>query len=293
MPRRAPLAPLALALLASLAAPAGAAELSELLALRDAAAPGECAGRDAPRSRPFAGGTLHAMPCRPTAHDALSVLLLERDGSLQPLFFANPDFRFDYAADGTLNWGEAQVGGITVSPVVSQFAADDATGTLTVSSRIAPGLGDGAFVSTHVLEDWGVTLHSAMVSLDSGAEFALWPPAGPGLMQELGGLAALDGFTPHPTPDALLARPAEALALLEVHFPTEEEGRPRMDMALTQSGAQITLTVADHGWADDSVAGRAWRVLMQREGGGWRISGLGSLTICGRGETRLTTGLCP
>ena len=289
MTRRAPLA----LLLAALAAPAGAAEPSDLIAMRDAAAPGECSGEEAAQSQPFSGGTLHAVPCRPTAHDLLSVLVLERDGILQPLFFANPDFQLDYAADGALDWGRARVDGILVSPVVSQFEADDSTGTITVSARIAPGVGEGAFVHTYVLEDFGVTLHSAYVSLDGDREIPLWPPAGPGLLDEIGVSHDLEGFTEEPTPDALLDTPLQAAEVLEVFFPSDEEGRPRLDLSMEQQGDAVALTLLDHGWADDSVAGKAWRVLMAREGSGWRVTGLGSANICWRGSPRVTTGLCP
>ncbi|QDC10663.1 hypothetical protein FHY55_16115 [Oceanicola sp. D3] len=288
------LAPLAFTLCLCLAAaPAGAAGPSDLTALRDAAAPGECTADGPARSQPFAGGTLHAVPCRATAHDQLSVLILEREGTLQPLFFANPDFQFQYAADGALDWRNPQWGGVLVSPVVSTFNADATTGTITVSSMIAPGLGQGAFVYEHALGDFGVTLERAVASFDSGEEVVLWPPAAPSLMEEIGLAHSLDGFTEEPAPDTLLTDPLDIAGVIRPDFPSAEEGRPRLALSFEQRGDRIAANLLDHGWADDSVAGRAWRVLMVRDGAGWRITGLGSANICGRGGARVTTGLCP
>ena len=279
--------------LAALSAPAGAAELSELIAMRDAAAPGECALEEAASSQPFSGGTLHAVPCRPTAQDMLSVLILERDGTLQPLFFAQPDFQFQYATDGTLDWANPSWGGVLVSPVVSSFEADDATGRITMSAPIAPGLGQGAFVHDYAFDDFGVTLETARVSFDGGREVQLWPPAAPSVLEEIGVAHSLDGFTKEPTPDTVLASPLDVAQVVSPDFPSEEEGRPRLEISMEQRGDAVAVTLLDRGWADDSVEGKAWRVLMAREAEGWRVTGLGSANICGRGGARVTTGLCP
>ncbi|MFY0634981.1 MAG: hypothetical protein JXQ91_14305 [Vannielia sp.] len=292
MPAR--IAPLALTLLATAtAAPLWAADDAALLALRNAVAPGECSGEEPARTQPFSGGTLHALPCRTTAHDSLSVLVLERDGTLQPLFFANPELQFDYTADGALDWQAPGFGGISVSPVVSSFTADDTTGQITISERLAPGLGEGHFTYTHALEDWGMTLHSVAIGFDGGDHIPLWPPtaAEPDLMEELGLAHTLDGFTPEPLPTQTFARPADVAALLASDFPSMEEGRPRLEIAMEQQGERIAMTLLDHGWADDSQRGKAWRVLMEQDGDAWRVTALGSLNICWRGQ-RVKSGLC-
>ncbi len=105
----------------------------------------------------------------------------------------------------------------------------------------------------------------------------------------------LKGFAPLPL-NLVTTQAPSPLSLLEqltTGFPSNEEGRPKLDIQMVQDGSRITVNVIETGWPDDSVAGQATRVLMEEIDGQWTITGIGRMRICARGEMRYTSGLCP
>ncbi|MFZ7092301.1 hypothetical protein [Primorskyibacter sp. 2E233] len=271
---------------------AHAAEDDALLALRDALAPGECSLPGDVISQPFGNGVLHQMPCRTTFADELSVMVFEIDGRLMPLSFAQPSFEFDYGPDELINWSRPNLGAIHSSPLLSSGFVRPEEMLIESASRIAPGMGEGAFVYRYAVSEWGAALESAAVSLDSG-EVTIWPPQRPSILEELGLSFDLNGFDVLASPDWSLKTPREIVAMLDVDFPSLEEGRPRMQVAMEQSGDKVAANVLDFGWADDSVAGQVYRVLMEKRGDEWAVTELGRANVCQRGTPQVTTGRCP
>jgi len=85
------------------------------------------------------------------------------------------------------------------------------------------------------------------------------------------------------------------LQAVPLSFPADpaEEGRPRLSITMEQSGETIVFDIRDTGWADDSVAGKAYRGLLEREDDGWKLTRLGSAQLCARGDKVMTKGNCP
>ncbi|WGW05017.1 hypothetical protein [Tropicibacter oceani] len=286
----------ALAVLAlSVGAKAGAADQAALFALRDALAPGECTMTQGLTSQPFGDGVLHRVPCRMGFADQLSVMILERGGALVPLLFTEPTFDFDYGPDDQIDWAHPRIGDVFSSALISSAQVQPMTGTIESSTRIAPGVGEGAFVYRYEISEWGAVLTEAALVLDSGQQIALWPPRPPSILDELGLAHDLQGFEAQQTPDWTLPDPGGIVALLALGFPSQDqaEGRPRLLLEMAQEGTRIAANVLETGWADDSVAGQVFRVLLEQAGDGWVVTGLGRATVCWRGSPRVTTGACP
>lgn len=79
-------------------------------------------------------------------------------------------------------------------------------------------------------------------------------------------------------------------------FNMEEEGRPgiEVDVSVDFFG-QITILVANTGFADDSVAGARTQYVLNQQNGVWTLTYTRTDYMCGRGANTVTwqTDLCP
>ena len=105
----------------------------------------------------------------------------------------------------------------------------------------------------------------------------------------------LDGFAAIETTTDKAMRPLDLIATLPLTFPThpDEEGRPAFSAHMIQNGKRLAAQVSETGYADDSVDGVVYRVLMEKSGDGWTMTGLGRMWICRRGDQRYSQTACP
>ncbi|SMX45727.1 hypothetical protein [Pelagimonas varians] len=282
-------------------AAAQAADADALFDLRETIAPQECSLPPEIESQPFDAGTLHKIPCRATFSDLVYVMVYDEGGILTPLFFPIPGFSFVPTSQTSGRPSHrVKTGRMTVSPLVSSPDVQPDFRVISSSQRIAPGSGDGRISHSYQVNDTRPELLDAFVDLDGQDRVWLWMPESPyetpkqgALMTELGLSFDLDGFTVLETPALTLEDPKQISSHLNLYFPTQEEGRPQIETAMQQTGDQIAATILSSGWADDSVSGRAYRVLMQQRGAQWTVTGLGALNVCYRGDARLSQGPCP
>ncbi len=274
----------------AMATSAQAAETDVLFALRDAVAPGFCSAEEPPVSYGLTGGTLHEVPCATTAHDTLSVFIWEAEGHLRPLFF--PSARVTGPKGDTPNWSAQEVQSFSAEALASSPVIEG--DSITLLHRVPPGLGDGYLVHDYMLQDGQPLVTRVSYAFAIGYDVALWPAsARPDRLPPVP--FDLDGFAEVEVPTGTHAVPWDVLQDLTMFFPAhpEEEGRPRMTVQMTQYGAQLALEVEEKGWADDSVAGQAYRVLIERVEAGWQVARIGKVNLCSRGEARKSAGKCP
>ena len=274
---------------------AHAATEPELLAIRDAIAQGECV-TDAPiRSFQNELGTVHVLPCRMTAFDEVSMLILEHKGALIPMFFPQVQVEPGFDDLGNITWADTTVTGISSSALVTSIETNEDSVHVRTGSRIPPGLGSGHLSTSYGLTPDGPRLDHSSVELDGPEYYGFWPPKTRSATPELTLAHDLVGFNEQETPDFRAATPLAVIDMIETGFPTDglEGGRPRLDITMSEEGASIAANLIETGWADDSVSGQVFRVLIARDGGEWRLTGLGHAWVCWRGERRVTTDLCP
>lgn len=274
---------------------AHSADTDTLMSLRDAIAPQECSLSEDIESQPFGSGTLYQIPCRATIADMLYVMILETETGLTPLFF--PLFGTSLEADPDTGGApfQMQTGRIGVTPIISSPDIRADVRTISTRERIAPGVADGHFSTSYQVNGFGPELLDAYVDIQGQDRMWIWPIIMPpkDLHQEIGLSHDLGVFRPLDTPQITLVDPKTIATHLDLDFPSVEEGHPYIDIKIEQEGNSLAANVISAGWADDSVAGEVFRVLMEKHGDLWRVTGLGVLTICGRGDKRLTDGRCP
>jgi hypothetical protein len=79
-------------------------------------------------------------------------------------------------------------------------------------------------------------------------------------------------------------------------FPPDEEGRPGVEVsASTDFFGQVSILVAQTGFADDSVAGQREQYVLSEGDGMWEITFRRTDYMCRRGANTVTwqTDLCP
>jgi hypothetical protein len=229
------------------------------------------------------------------------VIVYDEGGILTPLFFPTPGFSFEPAPKTSGRPSHrVKTGRMTVSPLVSSPDIQPNFRVISSTQRIAPGIGDGIISHSYQVNDARPELLDAYVDIDGQDRVWLSLPESPyenankgPVMTELGLSFDLDGFAMLDTPALTLDDPKQISSHLDLFFPTQEEGRPQIEIAMQQTGDQIAATILSSGWADDSVSGRAYRVLMQQRGAEWTVTGMGALNVCYRGEARLSQGSCP
>lgn len=276
----------------TLSASAGLAQDVTLEMMREVMAPGQCSQPFKSKAHEMPGITVHEVSCRDTAHDMLSVLVAETEDGWLPLYFADPSFQLRSDAEGRLMAPRGGAPVITTSGLVSSPVFATGTNRIDLTHRIAPGLGEGHLIHRYVVDEYGPRLIRAELSQDGYPPVSLWPYESSPL-NEMGASFDLDGFTVQPTPDWVLSDPSRIADHFELDFPSVEEGRPRLEVALLQHGDRITANVVNRGWPDDSVSGVAYRVLMEQQGENWAVTGLGRAQVCSRGDKVVTAGSCP
>lgn len=268
------------------------AEEVSLHLLRDVMAQGHCTLPFDPVAHEMPDLTVHEIPCRTTAHDVLSLLVAETAAGWMPLYFAQPSFDLRTDAEGRLfpvRDGQPTISTLALvsSPVIRAEA-----NRVDLTHRIAPGLADAHLKHSYIVDEFGPQLTEAEVHQTGQAPLTLWPRE-PSVLEELGASFDLEGFEVQPTPDWVMSDPSQIATHLALDFPSVEEGRPRLEITLQQRGAQLTANVVNRGWADDSVSGVAYRVLMEQKGETWAVTGLGRANVCYRGPEVVTDGRCP
>lgn len=79
-------------------------------------------------------------------------------------------------------------------------------------------------------------------------------------------------------------------------FPPEEEGRPGIEIDVSMDFfGQMTILVAETGFADDSVAGLRRQYVLSEIDDVWEITFIRTQVLCGRGANTVTwqTNPCP
>lgn len=79
-------------------------------------------------------------------------------------------------------------------------------------------------------------------------------------------------------------------------FPPEEEGRPGIEVDVSMDFfGQMTILVAETGFADDSVAGQRTQYVLSEIDGQWEVTFMRTQALCRRGANTVTwqTDLCP
>lgn len=79
-------------------------------------------------------------------------------------------------------------------------------------------------------------------------------------------------------------------------FPPDEEGRPGIEVDVSMDFfGQMTILVAETGFADDSVSGQREQYVLSQIDGVWEITFRRTDYMCGRGANTVTwqTDLCP
>ncbi len=277
------------ALAMALAAPASAASVQDLTTLRDAIFPGQCPTDIAISAHEFDGGTLHQLSCGQTAQDSLANFIWESDDGLKPLFFPTAQLS-DLGADRP-NWGAMELTEFAATAMASSPVVEG--NQITLSHRVAPGVGGGVLLHRYDLREGTPILESVSFSYGGVYDVALWPdsaradrlPPVPFTMQGYGEVTVDFGT---------YQNPLDVVGDLSIYFPAhpEEEGAPRMTVQMTQRSDTLAMEIEEKGWADDSVSGQAYRVLMQHSEAGWRVTGVGKANLCYRGKQRKTAGRC-
>lgn len=283
-----------LAALCAGAAPAQTALDDTLYALRDTVAPGICDPPSGPVvAHGLTDGTVFLVPCRMSVADQIHIAFRQMgDTDPQPLHFAQPDVVPGTTALGGQDWTRPEHRGMGVGMMLSSPVVHPETGLIRTHNRLPPGIGEGVVSYTHVLTGEGTRLTGGQIRI--GAEtHALWPPAPPRPVDEIPLGFDMTGFGVIDAPDTRAEDPADLLVGLGFALPSEDEGHPTRRVEMAQRGDQIAAQVIDGGYADDSVDGAVYRALMQRGPGGWRITELGRVWICGRGTDRYSTSGCP
>ncbi len=298
------LIPLSLVVLAGMTAVAAqAAEDDALRVLRSAIAPSECSDKADIISQSFGEGQLHQISCRATFADLVYVMVYEVDGDLTPLFFPTHEFTLEPDTKTGGKPYRVHRGRIVATPLVTSPEIHAGFRVISTRQRIAPGIADGQISHSYQINHAGPELLDAYVDIETEERIWLWPPqdpadqsAGASLLEQLGADYELEGFAPLDTPALTLKDPREIAEHLDLDFPNTqagEEGRARIEIAMHQLGTKVSATILSRGWADDSVEGRAFRVLMEQRGDVWAVTALGAANLCYRGETRVSQSNCP
>lgn len=274
----------------TIASPALAADDAQLFALRDVLLPGVCTADGATATHPMDGGVLHALPCRSTPRDVLTVFVWESDDGLRPALFPVAQIT-DPGADAR-NWSAQEITNFASTALASSPEVEG--DRITLSHRVAPGVGNGYLVHRYRMQDGQPVLSRVSYSFARGYETPLWPardrhdrlPPVP---------FDIDGHADVTRDLGPFENPLDIVAELGITFPTDpdEEGRTRMTIQMTQNSDALAMQIEERGWADDSVSGQAFRVLMRLLDKGWQVTRIGKVQICARGEVRRTPGRCP
>ena len=275
--------------------PAQAADPADLYALRDAMVPDTCTSDAVISTHQTETGQIHVIPCAPTAQSRMDMVVMERGGTLIPLTFATPLVTPSRDALGNISWDETTLTGFSATVLVSEPEIAAQASLIRTYSPIPPGLGGGHITDTYRLDPQGPTHESSIAETDAGGYHLLWPAYPAPAQVDLTLEHNLNGFNVREVPDLSGPTPLAVLDQIDVGFPTdgEEGGRPGLSLELSETGAKIAVNLTESGWADDSVKGQVYRVLMERKGDGWRVTGLGHAWLCYRGEKSVTTDACP
>lgn len=104
--------------------------------------------------------------------------------------------------------------------------------------------------------------------------------------------AHADGYAVGDTFDDPLQIAQQAFA----DFSYGEEGRPAMDVEVSLDFfGQMTILVAETGFADDSVNGLRMQYVLNQQDGIWTLDYMQQQVLCRRGSNTVTwqTNLCP
>lgn len=261
--------------------------------LRDTLAAGPCPDLGPAQAHQVAQGTLHQMRCRNLAMEILDVFALETPDGVRVLQFPTINLRPGTSLAGTADWAKTQMLGILTVPSIPSPVVMAEANVLRSGHRIAPGVGTGHLVSTYRLEESGPVLESVILAEDDGTLRAIWPK--PRVASDPRTVADnLDGFGVLDAARFDSGSLFDILAQVQTDFPgLGEEGQPGLEIDTTRHGTSLAVEVRETGWADDSVSGRATRLLLAQAGDGWSVTQAGTAWICARGDVRLSAGPCP
>lgn len=270
--------------------PAWAESDAELFELRDRLLPGECAMEGKTAAHSMNWGTLHAVPCRFTPQDVVMVFVWEGGDGLRPVSF--PVAELDIPSVDDPDWSLQEVTMFSSTTLASSPVVEGEK--ITLSHRVAPGLGEGYILHRYRMENGNAVLTRVAFSFAPGYEYALWPAnARPDRLPPVP--LDLIGYSEMTVDTQIYTNPLEVVAGLKIDFPAhpEEGGFPRMNIQMTQRDGDLAMEIEEKGWADDSVAGQVFRVLMQAVDGGWRVTRMGKANLCVRGDLPKSAQPCP
>lgn len=270
-----------------------AATPDQLNDLRERTLPGQCLDQAKVQTHQISRGTLYQMACRNLATESLDIFILEDATGLKILRFPDLQLQPGRSATGTDDWAASLHLGIETTAPIPAPVVSPIANILRSTHRIAPGTGTGHLTSTYRLEQGGPVLESVIHASDDGTTTSIWPK--PEVQDSARRVPRhLDGYNIEDASRYQGGSLFDILAQLETSFPEHvEEGKPNLEINASQYGNTLAVETRETGWLDDSVRGRATRVLLTRDGSGWIVAQVGTAWICARGTTRISAGPCP
>ena len=127
--------------------------------------------------------------------------------------------------------------------------------------------------------------------------FALIGCVSPGLAEVSPATPVADDFAPLSTPTMSFGSPLSAAQYFARFEPETDEGAPSLDLTVRTSDgeSEYVMIVSSEGYADDSVRGEQWRIVVTRIEGGWKVTEAGRRFKCWRGGSpdEWQKALCP
>ena len=270
-----------------------AATFEEVRGFRDAVLADQCSEVGSMQSHDLAVGKVHQIGCRDLPMGQMQVFVRETEAGLELMRFPGIQYRPGKDQIGQVDWAQVQYLGLESTPQVGAGQVMAEAGIFRNSLPVAAGLGGGRIDATYRFEASGPVLERLEFVSDTGDFHPIWPqPDADEIHRRVpNSVSGFDTDAPsRPDTGSLF----EILGQLEIGFPeTVPEGRPNLTIEAAQYGDRLAVEVQETGWADDSVSGRAVRLLLDREGERWAVSDMGRAWICYRGEVRFSAGPCP